>query len=59
MSQSNTAEAMILGRFPLDAFRYKLNGPFISLLRSPQFIIIEFLYDVKGFYFFLGTIFSK
>lgn len=35
---------LFLGLFPLSAFVYHINGPFSALLRSPQYLIIEYLY---------------
>lgn len=45
MAHVYTPQRLILGLFPLAEFVYRINGPFSALLRSPQYLIIEFLYN--------------
>lgn len=36
---------MIFGLFQFNEFIYQIEGPLMALLRSPQFIFIEFLFN--------------
>ena len=45
MQQIPVPETIFFGWFPVHSLSSRTNGPFMPLLRSSQFIIIEFLFN--------------